>query len=851
MSENETEANSVLSLEQLILPQDITFEEQLLRDPYSLRIWLRYIERKRALFAHEHDARPMLFCMERACRALPASYKLWKMYLDARVAYLRQFEPPVLYEAQYDAVNDLYEEALKLLAHLPRLWLDYTALLCRQHRTTRTRRAFERALVQLSPAQHKRIWAAFLPWAAKVGGLTHRRVMELRLEVAPDEVEKFIDLLVEQGAYSDAVRKYQDILADPDFHSRRQKSRYTLFTELVDILVTRPEEVGEGVDIQEIIRSGLEKYTDHQGRLWCSLATYFVTIRRRDKAVEIFKEALDKIATVRDFAQIYDAYSEVEEFRMSQLVTQLEAEAGRNEELEDEADQAMTDFEALTENRALLLNDVLLRQNSNDVSTWEKRIALFEDDEEELIATYTKALQTIAPKQAKGKFSVLWIGFAEFYEQGQDDVETARKIMDKATRVPFKSIGELADVYCAWAELELRQDAFERAMAVMRKATDAPDDSRVDYFDEKLTPQARLHKNTKVWAFYLDLVDSVGSLDESRKVYDRAFALKVATPQTVVNYATLLEEHKYYEESFRVYERGLELFSYPIAFELWNSYLGKFLKRYGGSKVERARDLFEHALEGCPPKFRKPLYLLYAIELEEKHGLLRNAMRLLDRACSEVPDEDKLEVFRLYISRMTATRGLPAARPVYERALSELPGPEARELALEFAKLEIKLGEIDRARSILSHGAQSADPRTSQAYYDTWHKFELNHGNENTYAQMLQIKRSVAKSFDTDAGYVAAQVERARRGEALFGEPGGEDALAEGTGDGLIHDSRPVLDGFVSGGMVAPKVGRAMSGTDNEADASEPRLTGAEKNPDEIVIDEAGFDDDDDEEEEW
>lgn len=30
----------------------------------------------------------------------------------------------------------------------------------------------------------------------------------------------------------------------------------------------------------------------------------------------------------------------------------------------------------------------------------------------------------------------------------------------------------------------------------------------------------------------------------------------------------------------QVYERGVELFAYPIAFELWNIYLSKFVKRY-------------------------------------------------------------------------------------------------------------------------------------------------------------------------------------------------------------------------------------------------------------------------------
>lgn len=31
---------------------------------------------------------------------------------------------------------------------------------------------------------------------------------------------------------------------------------------------------------------------------------------------------------------------------------------------------------------------------------------------------------------------------------------------------------------------------------------------------------------------------------------------------------------------FKVYERGIDLFQYPVAFELWNIYLSKFIDRY-------------------------------------------------------------------------------------------------------------------------------------------------------------------------------------------------------------------------------------------------------------------------------
>lgn len=138
--------------------------------------------------------------------------------------------------------------------------------------------------------------------------------------------------------------------------------------------------------------------------------------------------------------------------------------------------------------------------------------------------------------------------------------------------------------------------------------------------------------------------------------------------QIIVNYAAFLEENQYFEESFKVYERGVELFTYPVAFELWNIYLSKFVKRYvsfpmsescfitgplnltfsifvmqGGDKLERARDLFEQALEKCPEKSCKPIFLMYA-QLEEEYGLAKRAMNIYDRATRVVADSDKFEV---------------------------------------------------------------------------------------------------------------------------------------------------------------------------------------------------------------
>lgn len=258
--------------------------------------------------------------------------------------------------------------------------------------------------------------------------------------------------------------------------------------------------------------------------------------------------------TVRDFTQIFDSYTEFEESVIGSL---METAADRqnkgtvDEDADSDLDIRILRFEQLMDRRPFLVNDVLLRQNPNNVIEWEKRVGLWGENKQQIVQTYTDGVAAVNPKKAVGQFHSLWAGYAKFYERHQD-IRQARIILEKAVRVPFKSVQELAEMWIEWAELELRNDNFEEAMKIMAKATRAPKRSMVDYFDEALTPQQRAHKSWKLWSFYVDLVESVSTLEETKKVYERIFELRIATPQTVVNYAKLLEESKYYEDSFKV-----------------------------------------------------------------------------------------------------------------------------------------------------------------------------------------------------------------------------------------------------------------------------------------------------------
>jgi len=457
---------------------------------------------------------------------------------------------------------------------------------------------------------------------------------------------------------------------------------------------------------------------------------------------------------VRDFTQVFDAYAQFEESMISAKI-ETAAELGSVGEEDIDLELRLARFEDLMDRRPLLLNSVLLRQNPHNVHEWHKRVKLFDGKPREIISTYTEAVQTVDPKLASGKLYTLWVGFAKFYEEN-NQVDDARIVFEKATQVPYAKVDDLAAIWCEWGEMELRHENYEEALRLMHRATAAPS-RKVAYHDETETVQMRVYKSLKVWSMYADLEESFGTFKSCKAVYDRIIDLKIATPQIIINYGLFLEENNYFEEGFKAYEKGIALFKWPNVYDIWNTYLTKFLNRYGGKKLERARDLFEQCLEGCPAKFAKTLYLLYA-KLEEEHGLARHAMAIYDRATKAVPAEQQFEMFNIYIKKAAEIYGVTHTRKIYEKAIDTLLDDQARDMCLQFADLETKLGEIDRARAIYAHCSQMCDPRTTPEFWQMWKEFEIRHGNEDTVREMLRIKRSVQAKYNTQVNFMSAQM---------------------------------------------------------------------------------------------
>ena len=85
-----------------------------------------------------------------------------------------------------------------------------------------------------------------------------------------------------------------------------------------------------------------------------------------------------------------------------------------------------------------------------------KRVKIDGGKPNEIINTYTEAVQTANPKLASGKPHTLWVEFAKFYEKyGQ--LTEVQVIFDKATKVNYyHKVDDLAAVWCEFSKMEIR-----------------------------------------------------------------------------------------------------------------------------------------------------------------------------------------------------------------------------------------------------------------------------------------------------------------------------------------------------------------------------------------------------------
>ena len=729
---------------------------------------------------------------ETALSYLPASYKLWYNYLKEARENILNYQLP---DKRYEVINNLHERALIYMSKMPRIYLDYCTFLEEQCLITKTRKIYNLALKNLPATQHKKIWKNYLDFAIRTDcEKTIINVYKRYMKINPDIKEDYIDFLISTSHFEEAIKLIIDILNDDMFYSKKNRTQYNYWMFLCQIIEKFPE-IAKKFDVENIIRHGINKYSEEIGRLWVALGNFFIKMKCFNKAREIFEEALENVLTVRDFTLVFNTYLKFEEelaksgfddfdndnynndyfnnenfdnennnmdidiediknnLKDAFIELKIKNEEGElienktdkeNNNLENENDMKLTYEEKLNfkflrlnnllERRPLMLCLTKLRQNPNNVKEWIQKISLCKNYES-TIESYEEAINTIIPENAYGNLSELYLNYANYYEQ-YGEIDKMNNIYYKGCNINYNKIHENIEMWCLWVEKQLNFRNYNDAYIIIKTVC-----TNKKY--------SRYNKSLILWSLYVDLEINFGNEDNVKLIYDKMIELKIANIQTIFNYCSFLEKKNFYEETFRIYEQGIFYFQWPGLYDLWLVYITKFIDRYKGKKIERIRDMYNEIIKQCPKDKIKIFYYIFAY-YEEEYGSFNHCINILDKGANDVPQNEKPFIFSVLISKTAKYFGITKTRNFFNKAMDILDKDHILEIGLKYISIESKLGEFGRARSIYKHLSQFFNPeieKLKEAFWDEWENFELNHGNVDTYQDMEITKRNIKSQY--------------------------------------------------------------------------------------------------------
>ena len=168
--------------------EDLPYEEDVLRNPYFLKSWIRYLDFKREASSKARNMISLYFilfclllfswiylicrrytrghyesCLEAtSCGTRTSSRECWQWGGEkSLILPLRQWTI-LLKGLSFSCIRygfaRVVSSEINSIDQMPRIWLDYCQFLVDQELVTRTRRTFDRALRSLPITQHDKIW---------------------------------------------------------------------------------------------------------------------------------------------------------------------------------------------------------------------------------------------------------------------------------------------------------------------------------------------------------------------------------------------------------------------------------------------------------------------------------------------------------------------------------------------------------------------------------------------------------------------------------------------------------------------------------------------------------------------
>lgn len=746
-----------MDLNYLIPERSIPFEEALLKDPDNESLWLDYVQ------ANDGDLERLEFILERAVSALPASHSLWNSYLLLPWT-----------EEHLDKLQQLYRRALHSLRDTPALWLRYVELM-KDKDVDEYTQALDSALFNLDHSHHKTIWQNYIQLAkaerGSLGASVYARLFEMQdYEICPFVIDRCECVLniAQMGDISTAF----DLIHQIPRSSIKSAERESFFMSIfLDILVSS-RSCCNGAQFERLAIDAALDIPEKGSKFLLKIAQFYEKKSDMPRARHFFNRSMELAISLKNVADSFEKYTDFLENELKEL-TRL----GKFEEV----DLRLELFQHVIDNQPILSNDILLKLEPNNIDLWLDRVQIFKSKGKtnEVISTLISAIKGINPLEAMSRnensLASIWSEYASLYTDLGDN-KTANLIYSRAVKSQYKNPDELASIYIMWCELALLNSDEEALDLIEQILLASPNNAKdIVYNNRMLSVQERVFKSTLLWAFYIDLLHSMGDDEiyklKIRDAYEKMIDLRIVTLRMLFQYVDVLIERGKLQECYSVYEKAIHSFETPTPqFQIWNAYLNLLVKNEQDS--DKVVDAFDRCIHSnLPGHFAASIFMLYSDYVKAKVSLTRSvniqleAIEFLTRAYEMSTGENTPKIvedkFELYKDIFTVTRSqlkdAESARRIISSAIkdTQLSLPMVIALTRTFAEYELSLGEILRVRALYKHAASLAHPDSNlvSVIWQEWAQFEVNNGTESTYTDMIKFKRLVTKEFEAIRDY--------------------------------------------------------------------------------------------------
>lgn len=183
--------------------------------------------------------------------------------------------------------------------------------------------------------QHEKVWEPVVELVKTINeGEVGRHILERYLKLNQDFMEEYVDYLKSIKDWRTASKCLVQIINDDRFVSSKGLTSYEFCMELCQMVSHFPDRCID-IDGNAAIRHCVGRFTDEVGNLWNFLAEYFINQGLFEKARDVFEEALEKVASARDFGLVYSAYLKFEE----ELLTLAMEEGEEDEEVKEQQEK--------------------------------------------------------------------------------------------------------------------------------------------------------------------------------------------------------------------------------------------------------------------------------------------------------------------------------------------------------------------------------------------------------------------------------------------------------------------------------------------------------------------------------